>query len=124
MSKTFGSFIAGLTIGALAGAVVSLLLAPQTGEETRQLIKDKAIELRDKSTESLEETRKKAEVAYKDALAKAEELSSVSKQKADEYLTAGKEKVTEASKTLRKRVEKQEESGPQTPEAPSDDTML
>ena len=124
MSKTFGSFIAGLTIGALAGAVVSLLLAPQTGEETRQLIKDKAVELRDKSTETLEETRKRAEVAYKDALAKAEELSSVSKQKADEYLTAGKEKITEASKTLRKRVEKPEESGPQTPEAPSADTML
>ena len=40
----FGSFVMGFTVGALAGAIASLLLAPQTGEETRQVIKEKAID--------------------------------------------------------------------------------
>ena len=43
--SNFGSFLMGFTVGALAGAIVSLLMAPQTGEETRQVIKEKAIEL-------------------------------------------------------------------------------
>src|SRR5450830_1327750 len=94
-SNDFGSFVMGFTLGALAGAVISLLLAPQTGEETRQVIKEKAIELRDKGTESFEDTKKKAEVAYKDALAKAEEISKVTGEKAGEFAATGKEKVDE-----------------------------
>ena len=43
--SNFGSFLMGFTVGALAGAIVSLLMAPQTGEETRQVIKEKAIHI-------------------------------------------------------------------------------
>jgi gas vesicle protein len=95
----------GFTLGALAGAVASLLLAPQTGEETRQVIKEKAIELKDKSTESFEDTKKKAEQAYKDALAKAEELSSVTKAKADELAATAKEKAAGATRTAKVKLE-------------------
>ncbi len=42
--NNFGSFVMGFTVGALAGAIASLLLAPpQTGEETRQVIKEKQL---------------------------------------------------------------------------------
>ncbi len=47
----FGAFLVGFVVGGVAGAVAALLLAPQSGEETRALIKDKSIELRDKATE-------------------------------------------------------------------------
>lgn len=47
--SNFGSFLMGFTVGALAGAIASLLMAPQTGEETRQVIKEKAIELKEKA---------------------------------------------------------------------------
>ena len=40
--KNFGAFLMGFVIGSLSGAIASLLLAPQTGEETRQIIKDRA----------------------------------------------------------------------------------
>ncbi|MGD9092802.1 MAG: YtxH domain-containing protein [Anaerolineales bacterium] len=46
----FGVFLAGFFIGGLIGAAVALLLAPQSGEETRILIKDKSIELKDKAS--------------------------------------------------------------------------
>jgi len=44
------SVLAGLVIGGLAGAVTMLLLAPQSGRETRLQIQDKGIELRDRAT--------------------------------------------------------------------------
>jgi gas vesicle protein len=36
-----GSFLAGLIVGALAGVVAGLLLAPNAGKETRKIIRDK-----------------------------------------------------------------------------------
>ena len=47
----FGAFLIGFVVGGVAGAVAALLLAPQSGEETRALIKEKSIELRDKAAE-------------------------------------------------------------------------
>ena len=37
-------FFAGLVIGGLVGAALALLLAPQSGEETRAQIRDKSLE--------------------------------------------------------------------------------
>ena len=51
----FGAFLSGFLLGALIGGAAALLLAPQTGEETRILIKDKSIELKDKTSEKAEE---------------------------------------------------------------------
>ena len=41
----YGSFMGGLLMGGLIGALVALVLAPQSGEDTRKLLKDKAGEL-------------------------------------------------------------------------------
>jgi gas vesicle protein len=50
------SILAGLLIGAAAGAVAMLLLAPQSGKKTRTLIQDKGIEIRDRATGMVDET--------------------------------------------------------------------
>jgi gas vesicle protein len=47
--------IAGILVGGLAGALTMLLLAPQSGEDTRTQIKEKSIELRDRTTEMVED---------------------------------------------------------------------
>ena len=46
MAKNTGSFIFGLTFGALCGVVMALLLTPQSGEETRELLGKKTDDLR------------------------------------------------------------------------------
>jgi gas vesicle protein len=69
-----GSFLAGFVIGGLIGAGVALLLAPQSGEETRELIKDKSIELRDRAYETADETRAKAEQLAQQARDRAAEI--------------------------------------------------
>lgn len=105
-SNNFGAFVMGFVVGALSGAIASLLMAPQTGDETRQLIKDKAIELKEKGGVTFEETKKKAEEAYKEAVTKAQEFGSTTV-----------EKVSETVKKVKKTVEV---PPIETPEAPAE----
>jgi gas vesicle protein len=76
----FGAFLIGFVVGGVAGAVAALLLAPQSGEETRAFIKDKSIELRDKAAEEAELVASKAnELADKAKLRGKEAIESVKK---------------------------------------------
>jgi len=58
------SMFGGLLIGALVGAAAMLLYAPQSGEKTRDQIRQKNIEIRNMTTEAFEDamakTRQKA----------------------------------------------------------------
>jgi gas vesicle protein len=47
--------VGGIALGAglLIGAIIALLYAPQSGQETRKMIVDKAGEVKDKITEKL-----------------------------------------------------------------------
>ena len=54
-------FFAGLVVGGLVGASLALLLAPQSGEETRTQIKDKSFELKDGAVEGLAEAGQRAQ---------------------------------------------------------------
>lgn len=54
-NNIFGVLV-GTLIGALAGAMTMLLLAPQSGKDTRIQIREKGIELRNRTTEMVEDT--------------------------------------------------------------------
>ena len=41
---TAGGFMTGLLVGAILGAALGLLYAPQTGKETRRMVKEKAVQ--------------------------------------------------------------------------------
>ncbi len=47
-----GAILVAFALGAIAGAATALLLAPQSGEETRRLLAEKAREGREKANES------------------------------------------------------------------------
>lgn len=70
----FGMFLIGFVVGGVAGAVAALLLAPQSGEETRTLIKDKSIELRDMATEQADIFTTRAGKVAEDARVRGKEL--------------------------------------------------
>ena len=53
-NNNFAGVLAGFVIGGLAGAVTMLLIAPQSGKDTRMQIQEKGIELRDRTTGMME----------------------------------------------------------------------
>jgi len=96
--------LAGTLIGALAGALTMLLLAPQSGKRTRMQIQQKGIELRDRTTEMVEDTmaqvrsdrnkitragRRKA----KELLHQGQELAAEQLENVSEVVKAGKKAI-------------------------------
>ena len=77
-----GGFFAGLLIGGLAGAVAMLLLAPQSGKRARTQIQLKGMELRDQTTEAVED-------ALKQTRSKARQIKADVREKADELQQRG-----------------------------------
>lgn len=92
-NSDFGAFLAGFVIGGLVGAATALLLAPQSGEETRTIIREKSIELKDKASETAAEARARAEKAYADAAAKADAALKEAQARYDELALQAKTKT-------------------------------
>jgi gas vesicle protein len=105
----FGAFLVGFIVGGLTGAVAALLFAPQSGEETRALIKDKSIELRDKAQVTAEEALAKAEAAAAEARARADELAKEVKARSQEVVASAKERGKGALEAVRGKVSKKAE---------------
>jgi len=84
-------FVAGFLIGALAGAAAALLFAPQSGEDTRVLIRDRGIELREQADSLGVEVRKRAEGLGAQAKEKAGELQTQVRRAVDEGRARAKE---------------------------------
>lgn len=91
----FGAFLAGFVLGGLVGAAAALLLAPQSGEETRTVIRDKSIELRDKASESATEALERAEKAMEEARLRAEEALAEARTKAGEVAETTKQRASD-----------------------------
>jgi len=91
-----GSFMAGILIGGLIGAGVALLMAPQSGEETREMLRERSIELK----------------------SRAEQAASEFRTKAGSAIDEGRERVDEAVESARQRVSRRK-PGAAEGEAPS-----
>jgi len=128
----FGTFLAGFVIGGLVGAAVALLYAPQSGEETRTIIKEKSIELKDKATETaeeararaekaLEEARARADLAIQETRARAEELARITKEKAIDLQHKGQVVLEDQKSRLEGAIEAGKKVTKKTPPAPESD---
>jgi len=97
-----GGFLAGLLIGGLAGAVAMLLLAPQSGKRTRAQIQLKSIELREQTTEAVEDAMAQARTKGRQIRAGVREQAEVLQQHGQAVLDEQKENwsaLVEAGKT-------------------------
>jgi gas vesicle protein len=93
----FSAFLAGFVVGGLVGAAVALIMAPQSGEETRRYIADKSIELKQTAEETAGQYREKASTYASEARTKAIELEEKAKARADEYAKAARTRVEEVA---------------------------
>jgi len=99
----FGAFVSGFVIGGLVGAAAALLLAPQSGEETRTLIRDKGIELKDQVEQTASDTRARAEELAKEARTKAEDLQKQGQVILEEQKTRIEKAVETGKKAARRK---------------------
>jgi gas vesicle protein len=105
----FETFLIGFLVGSVTGAVTALLLAPQSGEETRAQIKDEAIKLSEKASETADTVIKQAETAYTGLKQQAETLASDVKTQIDNVAKTTKDKATELKHHGKVVLEEQEE---------------
>ena len=107
----FGAFLVGFIIGGLTGAAVSLLLAPQSGTETRALIKEKAIEIGDKASETYEDAVARAEAAAAEARARADEWAKIARERGDELQHRGQVVLEEQRSRITNVIENARKGG-------------
>lgn len=105
-SKDVASFFSGFFVGALIGGATALLLAPQSGEETRTQIRDSAIELKDKAEATYADVLARVETATEELRKTTEELSA----KIDQTIAQTKNEIAKIAKQAQKAEETAEEA--------------
>ncbi|HUV74351.1 MAG TPA: YtxH domain-containing protein [Anaerolineae bacterium] len=85
--KGIVGFVVGVILGGIAGLLVGILLAPQAGEETRDVIREKGIELKARAEELSEEGR----IRFQDAIEEGKTAATKKKEELTKTLEADKE---------------------------------
>ncbi len=86
-----GGSLSAFLFGAVVGAGLALLLAPRTGKETRELLKEKGEEFTKRAKESMGESRERAD----DFIQKGREFVEAQSERLVSAFEAGKEAMRE-----------------------------
>jgi gas vesicle protein len=92
-----GSVLVGLFLGGLAGVVTALLLAPQSGEETRRQIREKGIELRERTAELVEDTVAQGREKFNELKHQGQDLAVGQLDRVSDAAQAGKKAIQSPS---------------------------
>jgi len=103
IAKYVWGFLLGLLMGGLAGAVAMLLLAPQSGKETRGQIRQQGIELRDQTVRSVES-------AMTQARGKARQITDDVREQAGELQQRGQDLLAEQRGHLSRSLKNAEQA--------------
>ncbi len=98
----FGSFFAGFIAGAVAGAIATVLYAPNSGEETRDVLKNKTDDILGKANISVDDAYKQAETAAREARDRFETLATTTRKRAEDITRRGQVILEEQINNLRK----------------------
>lgn len=98
----------GLFIGGLVGAGIALLSAPRSGEETREALREKSGELKEKALNAAEEARWRAEELARIGADRAEAI----KERGQSFLDAQKQTLLSAVEGVREGVKAYREYPP------------
>lgn len=92
-SSDLGAFLAGFVIGGLIGAATALILAPQSGEATRDQIKSQGSQLATSGESFVQQYREQANSLTQPIMDKANNASSNVQEQARIVLDKGREQV-------------------------------
>jgi len=97
--------LVGLLIGSLAGAVTMLLLAPQSGKDTRMQIQKKGIELRERTAGMVEDTMAQVRSNVNKITIGGREKIKEIKQHGQELVIEQLERVSESAQAGKKAIQ-------------------
>jgi gas vesicle protein len=107
-SRPVKPILGGFLVGSVIGVATALLFAPRSGEETRAEIRDRAVDLRDRTSETVKDTVSQARTK---AYEIKDTVTDTVREKADELKQRGKhvvgrklDEVSDAAETGKKKV--------------------
>lgn len=98
--SSFEYFLVGFIAGCVSSAVVSVLFAPKSGEETRNLIREKSEDLINNANQSLDKVYKQAEIATNNAVEKLTQFAEIAREQSDTLGQRGRELLHQAQEKI------------------------
>lgn len=99
-NNDFGSFLAGFVIGGLVGAAAALILAPQSGEQTRSQLLTRGQELRQASNERVHDYRERAGAYVEETRGRVSDAGQQAQERARLVLDEGRSRVEQGRTRL------------------------
>ena len=102
MSGATKHVLTGILVGGLIGATAMLFLAPRSGEEMRSEVRDKAMDLRDRTTETVKDRVSQVVSKASHLRGDVRERSQDLKQRGQDALVEKLDRVTEAVEAVKR----------------------
>lgn len=96
--------LVGLILGAITGVAAGLLIAPTSGKETRELIKEKAKGFKDEIDKKLDTLNNESLTELKEKFSHVKEEASKEYKNIDKKVSVLKKEIETKIKSLRKQV--------------------
>lgn len=80
MGRRGSGFFLGLVLGAVVGATLAILFAPQEGEKTRNVLLEQGVELRKRTEGTLDQLSGQARERFNDALSQGRDAYGKAKE--------------------------------------------
>lgn len=93
-NKDTGTFLVGFLLGGIAGAATVIFLAPQSGEETREQIRKRGIEMQKRAEKTLADAQSMIEEVVTDIQDRTQTLQTQSRV----VLEEGQQQLSQAIK--------------------------
>ena len=110
-----GAFLAGFIIGGLVGAAVALILAPQSGEETRTQLRQQSDELRSRAMQSAQSSEYLN--SARERLQTVQSTTADVQNRARIVLDAGKARITGSPSPSERMMTGEEDTGEDSTES-------
>lgn len=103
-------FLTGLFLGGVAGAVTALLFAPQSGQETRQQLQQKAVRMSEDAADRVDEVVSQARTKTGQVKANLTEKARGLKNQGKEALVEQLDRVSNAAENGKRAIQGKDDS--------------
>lgn len=122
-SNNWGGYVACFMLGAVTGAAIALLVAPQEGAETRKQLAQKANELKSKASDKAVELKNKASDLKEKASGYSTEVAKTAKERWGSIVENVATSAQEVKQRIQSAVVKDGSSSTSTEAQPSLETQ-